>query len=217
MPIRPSQRWFYPIDWTELSYAVRFERARGACERCGRRHGETVWHLSRTEVAGRRGLWWDANWMERPAAEWMECPLAKAERLGSGEGDQIDLFPSVPCSGHPPILHASRGAGRGAWRCEKGRALGPHHLPPPDDLARLHTQLAFWTGLERTDWPRRSLVVLACCHLDHDPTNCRDANLAALCQHCHLEHDRADNMRRRQAGMGARRSGTIGETQMLAL
>ena len=159
MPIRPSQRWFYPIDWTELSARVRFERAGGACERCGRRHGERVWHLSRTEIAGRRGLWWD-------------------ERAGWNEGE-ADLF-----------------AG-GRWRCEKGRALPKHRLPPPDDLARLHTQLAFWTGLERTDWPRRSLVVLACCHLDHDPTNCRDANLAALCQHCHLEHDRADNMARR--------------------
>ena len=209
MPIRPSQRWFYPIDWTELSHRVRFERAKGACERCGRRHGETVWHLSRTEVAGRRGLWWDAEWMERPTRE--------AERLGSGEGHQIDLFPSVPCSGHSQIPHATRHMARGAWRCEKGRALASHHLPPPDDLACLHTQLAFWTGLERTDWPRRSLVVLACCHLDHDPTNCADVNLAALCQHCHLEHDRADNMRRRREGADARRGEAIGNEELLAL
>ena len=168
MPIRPSQRFFYPIDWTELSARVRFERAKGACERCGRRHGETVWHLSRTEVAGRRGLWWDAEWTD-------------GRRSGPN----------------------GRGTGRGAWRCERGRALPKHHVPSPNDLARLHTQLAFWTGLERTDWPRRSLVVLACCHLDHDPTNCLDANLAALCQHCHLEHDRADNMAKRIEGRRA--------------
>ena len=204
MPIRPSQRWFYPIDWTELSHRVRFERAKGCCERCGRRHGERVWHLSRTEVAGRRGLWWDGEWMERPPAE--------AERLGSGEGHQIDLFAPIPCSGHrhPPVLDATQGTERGAWRCEKGRALPSHHLPPPDDLARLHTQLAFWTGFERTDWPRRSLVVLACCHLEHDPTNCRDANLAALCQHCHLEHDRADNMAKRIKGRRERAEGALG-------
>ena len=158
MPIRSSQRWYYPIDWTELSRTVRFERAKGACERCGRRHGETVWHLSRVAVAGRRGLWWDGAWTD------------------------------------------ARARTPGAWRCERGRALARHHLPPPGDLARLNTQLSLWTGLERTDWPRRSLVVLACCHLDHDPTNCADANLAALCQHCHLEHDRADNMARRKRG-----------------
>ena len=64
MPIRPSQRFFYPIDWAELSAFVRFERAGGRCERCGRRHGEVVWHLSRTPIAGRRGLWWDEEWTD---------------------------------------------------------------------------------------------------------------------------------------------------------
>lgn len=29
MPIRPSQRWFCPIDWRELSHAIRFDRAGG--------------------------------------------------------------------------------------------------------------------------------------------------------------------------------------------
>jgi hypothetical protein len=43
-------------------------------------------------------------------------------------------------------------------------------------------------------------VVLACCHLDHDPTNNARRNLAALCQPCHLAHDRADNLTRRRAG-----------------
>ena len=149
MPIRPSQRWFYPIDWPELSRLVRFERAGGRCERCGRPHGRQVWHLSREEVAGRRGLWFD-------------------------EG----------------------GAG-GRWRCERGRAVPSGLLPAPAVLARCDVQLAFWPGLERPNRLRRSLVALACCHLDHDPTNNRSGNLAALCQHCHLEHDRADNLRRR--------------------
>jgi len=35
-----------------------------------------------------------------------------------------------------------------------------------------------------------SLVVLTVAHLDHDPTHSTDDNLAALCQACHLEHDR---------------------------
>lgn len=33
MPIRTSQRWFYPIYWRELSHMIRFNRAGGHCER----------------------------------------------------------------------------------------------------------------------------------------------------------------------------------------
>jgi hypothetical protein len=42
LPINRELRWFYPIDWPEISRRVRFERAGGTCERCGRPHGETV-------------------------------------------------------------------------------------------------------------------------------------------------------------------------------
>ena len=148
MPIRPSERWFYPIDWPQLSDTIRFDRAGGRCERCGRPHGAVVWHLGRQAVAGRRGLWWDKE--------------------------------------------------LGHWRCGQGRPVSRRLLPPPDDLAALHLQLALWPGFERADWPRRSRVVLACCHLDHDPTHNAARNLAALCQPCHLEHDRADNLARRR-------------------
>ena len=33
-------------------------------------------------------------------------------------------------------------------------------------------------------------VVLASAHLDHDPSNNHPHNLSALCQRCHLSHDR---------------------------
>ncbi|MCA8919089.1 MAG: hypothetical protein KDB32_08415 [Planctomycetes bacterium] len=36
---------------------------------------------------------------------------------------------------------------------------------------------------------RESVVILQTAHLDHDPTNCADDNLAALCQFCHAEYD----------------------------
>ena len=39
MPINRELRWFYPIDWPEISRRVRFERAGGVCEGCGRPHG----------------------------------------------------------------------------------------------------------------------------------------------------------------------------------
>lgn len=54
MPIRPQDRFFYPIDWPQLSRVVRFERAQGRCEACGRPHGARVFCLP-------DGRWWDAE------------------------------------------------------------------------------------------------------------------------------------------------------------
>jgi hypothetical protein len=42
MPIKAEMRWYYPIDWPQLSRHVRFERAGGICQGCGRPHGEVV-------------------------------------------------------------------------------------------------------------------------------------------------------------------------------
>jgi hypothetical protein len=44
---------------------------------------------------------------------------------------------------------------------------------------------------------RATHVVLATAHRDHDPTNNRFRNLVALCQRCHLAHDRNEHQRRR--------------------
>lgn len=41
----------------------------------------------------------------------------------------------------------------------------------------------------------RSKVVLTVAHLDHDPQNCADENLKALCQRCHLHYDRDHHAR----------------------
>lgn len=45
MPIRREHRFFYPIDWPQLSAVIRFERAKGRCEVCARPHGQRVFHL----------------------------------------------------------------------------------------------------------------------------------------------------------------------------
>lgn len=39
-------------------------------------------------------------------------------------------------------------------------------------------------------------VVLTIAHLDQDPTNNSEGNLAALCQACHLYHDREHNIKK---------------------
>jgi hypothetical protein len=118
MPIAPENRWLYPIDWRELSGLIRFGRAKGCCERCGRPHGREVLHLG-------DGTWW---------------------------------------------------------------------LPPPEALEAREPALE---GLGPVRALLLTRVVLASCHLDHDPGNNRPRNLAALCQRCHMLHDRAEHRRTR--------------------
>ncbi len=88
MPIAPESRWLYPIDWRELSALIRFGRAKGACERCGRPHGAEVTHLGDD-----RGTWWDAerqHWRDGrgrrvrglPAPEVMEAAQPWLAGLG---------------------------------------------------------------------------------------------------------------------------------------
>ena len=81
MPIRPEHRYFYPIDWPQLSAVIRFGRARGCCEGCGRPHGRMVYHLG-------DGRWWDADagrWrdgypaLQRPM--WFELEYIPPKRI----------------------------------------------------------------------------------------------------------------------------------------
>ncbi len=131
MPIRPDYKWFYPIDWPQLSAMIRFERAKGRCEDCGRPHGREVKHLG------------DGRWFDQ-------------------EGQ--------------------------TWRNERGRGL---------------TRLSVMTDAVPV---RKTKVVLATAHLDHDPTNNRPRNLRALCQRCHMIHDRAEHRRRRRLTLRIRKA-----------
>jgi hypothetical protein len=60
MPIRPDLRWYQPIDWKQISAAIRFDRARGRCEQCARPHGATI-----TRVP-------DGVWFDPVAATWRD-------------------------------------------------------------------------------------------------------------------------------------------------
>lgn len=130
MPIRPELRWFYPIDWPILSRTIRFGRAQGRCENCGRPHGSTVLQLA------------DGRWLD----------------------------PAV-----------------GSWRDDRGRA-------------------AAWPDLLLCVAAQEKRVLIGVAHLDHDPTNNRARNLRALCQRCHLRHDRREHLRRRRLRLRARRA-----------
>ena len=131
MPIRRELRGFYPIDWAQLSRVIRFERAGGRCEMCGRPHGRMISHLG-------DGRWFDPD--------------------------------------------------EGCWRDGQGRGIDWI------DFTAFKGQL------------RHTRVVLAAAHVDHDPTNNRTRNLRALCQRCHLLHDREEHRRRRRLTYRRRRA-----------
>jgi hypothetical protein len=130
MPIRPEHVFLYPIDWPQLSHLVRFVRAGGRCEHCGRPHGQRVFHLG-------DGRWWDK--------------------------------------------------GRSYWRNDDGRRV---RRPTEDILS-----LGKWTP-----------VVLACAHLNHDPSDSALHQLAALCQRCHMIYDGPEHRRRRWMNAHYRRA-----------
>ena len=121
MPIRPELRPLYPPHWRELSRLVRFERAQGHCQGCGRPH------------------------------------LANLRVLPDGR--RFDNDGKV-------------------WRDRRGRVV---RWPDPVEATRLRT----------------TRVVLAAAHLDSDPTNNRLRNLRALCQRCHMLHDRPHHLAQR--------------------
>lgn len=60
MPIRPELRHLYPPHWRELSRRVRFERAGGRCQRCGRPHLVKLRCLP------------DGRWFDEEARTWRD-------------------------------------------------------------------------------------------------------------------------------------------------
>ena len=123
---RRRQRKRYPRNWARISRRIRFRRAGGRCEWCGKPHGVKVW-------VGAEGCWRTLD---------------------------------------------------GQWYDGRGQPL-PGPMPWPSRI--------WWKHVIRSGGQppeiRESKVVLQTAHLDHDPTNCDEANLAALCQFCHATYD----------------------------
>lgn len=78
MPIRREHRFFYPIDWPQLSAVIRFGRAQSCCEGCGWPHGRRVFHLG-------DGCWWDTD-----AASWRDGS-GRRVRLKAGAVDVLGI------------------------------------------------------------------------------------------------------------------------------
>ena len=70
---------------------------------------------------------------------------------------------------------------RSGGRCECMGECGLHRTTPgPRRCTELNGEPAKFA---------RGRVVLTVAHLNHDPQDCRDENLRALCQRCHLRYD----------------------------
>jgi hypothetical protein len=129
MPIRADLLPLYGPDWDSISQRIRFERAQGRCEACGRPHRHIICVVA------------DGRWID-PATD-------------------------------------------GQWRGPSGEPIGE---PTIRDLRTV----------------RLVRVVLTTAHLDHDPTNSADANLAAWCQRCHLAYDLGHHLSNRRHTLRAR-------------
>ncbi len=81
-------------------------------------------------------------------------------------------------------------AEQSTWRDGEGHVLRRNVLEAGAMLAQVRTTRVF----------------LATVHHDHDPTNNRPRNLAALCQRCHMLHDRDEHRRRRWHTLFQRRA-----------
>lgn len=93
-------------------------------------------------------------------------------------------------------IRTQRAAGRCECEGECGRGTHTGRCP------NLNKQPAYGTG---------SLVVLTVAHLNHTPEDCRDENLRAMCQGCHLHYDRAHH---RQTAAATRRAATEAAGQL---
>lgn len=70
---------------------------------------------------------------------------------------------------------------RSGGRCECEGECGLHRdHPGPRRCEERNGQRAKWAA---------GVVILTVAHLNHTPADCRDENLKAMCQRCHLRYD----------------------------
>lgn len=143
----------------------------------------------------------------RPDQRWL-CPidwpeLSRLVRFGRA-GGRCERC-ARPHGREVPCLPDGRwwDKERGCWRDGRGRRARGLPAPERERPAQL---VLVGGGAGEGDVGRTTRVVLASAHLDHDPGNNAMRNLAALCQRCHLTHDRAEHRRRRWLTLFRRRA-----------
>lgn len=83
------------------------------------------------------------------------------------------------------------------WRCEWCGAPNGKYIirRQVQQMCRIYIgefskEVPFWDFQEVDKRPRSVKIILTVAHLDRDTHNNEHSNLAALCQRCHLNHDR---------------------------
>ncbi len=79
--------------------------------------------------------------------------------------------------------------------------------PGAQDWDMIHSRIKYSQSnmIESLKYHGFTKVILTVAHLDHDKTNNRFSNLAALCQKCHLGHDIKQHTQNRKYGRNWKR------------
>jgi len=108
MPIRREARFHYPIDWPMISAQIRFRRANGRCEQCGKPHGRLVRCLP------------DGRWYDEDAHVWRDDQGRPAEFPDIVEACRIRTSRVVLAAchrDHNPMNNSPRNLAAWCQRC----------------------------------------------------------------------------------------------------
>ncbi|MFC3127703.1 hypothetical protein ACFOD4_21780 [Pseudoroseomonas globiformis] len=118
MPIRRELRWLYPIDWSQLSRAIRFGRARGRCEHCRRPHGTQIACLP------------DGRWLDPAGTGWRDKagrPVRTPRPVELGRLRHTRVVLATAHLDHDPCNNTPRNLRSLCQRCHMLHDR-PHHL-----------------------------------------------------------------------------------------
>jgi hypothetical protein len=118
MPIRRELRPLYPLHWKELSRRVRFARAGGVCERCGRPHGGLIRCLP------------DGRWFDPRQRVWQDrrgCPAPSPDLVVLIRACTTRVVLAAAHLDHDPTNNRLRNL---KSLCQRGHMIldRPHHL-----------------------------------------------------------------------------------------
>ena len=118
MPIRPALRWYYPIDWPQLSRWVRFTRGQGRCQTCRRPHGQKV-------VCLPDGRWCDLSTGQWTTGRGARCTLPCPVDLLASRRTRVSL--AAAHLDHDPAHNRPSNLASLCQRCHMLHDR-PHHL-----------------------------------------------------------------------------------------
>ncbi len=129
----------------------------------------------------------------RYPANWPEVRLRILERAG------------YRCE-HPGCLARQYSIGIW-WRPNGGAHQWAEQYEAPSTYAEARQVAAdAWWEVQHVGGSKLTIIVLTIAHLDHQPENCADENLRALCQRHHLAHDHQHHMANAWATRMAKRN-----------